>query len=180
MCASQVPKGKETYQQDPVPRLSCNPLTDPCILPLPWVCPGQLQGSFAGGLRSRLRFSGRDELAFAEAALDEEEGADILMVKPAMPLHRATSFQVILPKHLPSTSWLRPYLDIIKGLHEQSNLPIAAYHAQPLCQGLMETSHGSHGSRSPENMPCSRLQLSMVRRSVSLGCYPHRCPSSLH
>jgi len=40
-----------------------------------------------------------------EAQLDEEEGADILMVKPAM-----------------------PYLDIIKLLHEQSSLPIAAYH----------------------------------------------------
>merc|ERR1712217_820981 len=43
--------------------------------------------------------------ALIEAKLDEEEGADILMVKPGM-----------------------PYLDIIKGLHEQSNLPIAAYH----------------------------------------------------
>eukprot|EP00746_Dinoflagellata_sp_MGD_P143092 gnl/MRDRNA2_/MRDRNA2_75967_c0_seq2.p1 gnl/MRDRNA2_/MRDRNA2_75967_c0~~gnl/MRDRNA2_/MRDRNA2_75967_c0_seq2.p1 ORF type:complete len:170 (-),score=44.06 gnl/MRDRNA2_/MRDRNA2_75967_c0_seq2:200-709(-) len=43
--------------------------------------------------------------ALLEARLDEEEGADILMVKPAM-----------------------PYLDIIKGLHEQSDLPIAAYH----------------------------------------------------
>lgn len=40
-----------------------------------------------------------------EAQLDEEQGADILMVKPAM-----------------------PYLDIIKILHEQSSLPIAAYH----------------------------------------------------
>merc|ERR1719182_959021 len=43
--------------------------------------------------------------ALLEARLDEEEGADILMVKPAM-----------------------PYLDIIKGLHENSDLPIAAYH----------------------------------------------------
>jgi porphobilinogen synthase len=43
--------------------------------------------------------------ALLEAQLDEEEGADILMVKPAM-----------------------AYLDIIKGLHDQSNLPIAAYH----------------------------------------------------
>lgn len=43
--------------------------------------------------------------ALLEAALDEQEGADILMVKPGM-----------------------PYLDIIKGLHDQSNLPIAAYH----------------------------------------------------
>ncbi|CAE7196957.1 HEMB [Symbiodinium natans] len=61
----KVPKGKETYQQDPA----------------------------------------NYKEALLEAALDEEEGADILMVKPAM-----------------------PYLDIIKGLHEQSNLPIAAYH----------------------------------------------------
>eukprot|EP00928_Gymnodinium_smaydae_P086260 TRINITY_DN7020_c0_g1_i2.p1 TRINITY_DN7020_c0_g1~~TRINITY_DN7020_c0_g1_i2.p1 ORF type:complete len:504 (-),score=106.13 TRINITY_DN7020_c0_g1_i2:147-1658(-) len=43
--------------------------------------------------------------ALLEAKLDEEEGADILMVKPGM-----------------------PYLDVIKGLHEQSHLPIAAYH----------------------------------------------------
>merc|ERR1719473_2606800 len=43
--------------------------------------------------------------ALLEARLDEEEGADILMVKPGM-----------------------PYLDVVKGLHEQSNLPIAAYH----------------------------------------------------
>merc|ERR1711972_593290 len=41
--------------------------------------------------------------ALLEAQLDEEEGADILTVKPGM-----------------------PYLDIIKGLHDQSNLPIAA------------------------------------------------------
>merc|ERR1711865_370020 len=43
--------------------------------------------------------------ALREAALDEEEGADILMVKPGL-----------------------PYLDVIKGLYGQSNLPIAAYH----------------------------------------------------
>lgn len=61
----KVPKGKETYQQDPA----------------------------------------NYKEALLEAQLDEEEGADILMVKPAM-----------------------PYLDIIKGLKDQSNLPIAAYH----------------------------------------------------
>jgi len=43
--------------------------------------------------------------AILEAKLDEEEGADILMVKPGM-----------------------PYLDIIKSLYDNSNLPIAAYH----------------------------------------------------
>ena len=40
-----------------------------------------------------------------EAALDQAEGADMLMVKPGM-----------------------PYLDIIRALHEASPLPIAAYH----------------------------------------------------
>ncbi len=42
--------------------------------------------------------------ALIEARLDEEEGADFLMVKPAL-----------------------PYLDVIKLLHENSELPIAAY-----------------------------------------------------
>lgn len=42
--------------------------------------------------------------AALEALLDEQEGADILMVKPAL-----------------------PYLDIIAKLRQQSNLPIAAY-----------------------------------------------------
>lgn len=43
--------------------------------------------------------------ALREAALDEEEGADILMVKPAL-----------------------FYLDVISRLHSATNLPIAAYH----------------------------------------------------
>jgi len=43
--------------------------------------------------------------AMREATLDVEEGADILMVKPAM-----------------------PYLDIISRLKEEFDLPIAAYH----------------------------------------------------
>ena len=43
--------------------------------------------------------------AFREAALDVEEGADILMVKPAV-----------------------PYLDIISKLYDEFDLPIAAYH----------------------------------------------------
>lgn len=43
--------------------------------------------------------------ALLEATLDEEEGADILLVKPAT-----------------------LYLDIISSLREQTNLPIAAYH----------------------------------------------------
>lgn len=43
--------------------------------------------------------------ALLEASLDEQEGADILLVKPAL-----------------------PYLDIISKLREKTNLPIAAYH----------------------------------------------------
>jgi porphobilinogen synthase len=43
--------------------------------------------------------------AAIEALLDEEEGADILMVKPAL-----------------------PYLDVISRVRAQSALPIAAYH----------------------------------------------------
>lgn len=43
--------------------------------------------------------------ALLEAELDEAEGADILMVKPGM-----------------------PYLDIVRSLHDHSNLPIAVYH----------------------------------------------------
>jgi porphobilinogen synthase len=42
--------------------------------------------------------------ALIEARMDEEEGADFLMVKPAL-----------------------PYLDVIKLLHDNSELPIAAY-----------------------------------------------------
>lgn len=43
--------------------------------------------------------------ALLEAALDVEEGADVLMVKPAM-----------------------PYLDIISDLQAHFEVPIAAYH----------------------------------------------------
>ena len=43
--------------------------------------------------------------AYIEAALDELEGADMLMVKPGL-----------------------PYLDVIHRLRLASNLPIAAYH----------------------------------------------------
>ncbi len=42
--------------------------------------------------------------ALLEAGLDEEEGADILMVKPAL-----------------------PYLDVIRRVKDQTNLPVAAY-----------------------------------------------------
>jgi porphobilinogen synthase len=43
--------------------------------------------------------------ALVEAALDEQEGADILMVKPAL-----------------------PYLDVIARLRQRTDLPLAAYH----------------------------------------------------
>ena len=47
---------------------------------------------------------GNSKEALIEATLDFEEGADILMVKPAL-----------------------AYLDIIKSLHDNFDLPIAAY-----------------------------------------------------
>ncbi len=43
--------------------------------------------------------------ALVEAALDVDEGADIIMVKPAL-----------------------PYLDVIAALKQQTDVPIAAYH----------------------------------------------------
>src|SRR6185436_9840896 len=43
--------------------------------------------------------------AMREAALDVDEGADMLMVKPAL-----------------------PYLDILAGLRQRFDLPLAAYH----------------------------------------------------
>lgn len=43
--------------------------------------------------------------ALREVALDEAEGADVLMVKPGL-----------------------PYLDVIRAVREASNLPVAAYH----------------------------------------------------
>ncbi|MGB0165915.1 MAG: porphobilinogen synthase, partial [Luteibaculum sp.] len=52
--------------------------------------------------------------ALREAALDEQEGADYLMVKPA--LH---------------------YLDIISDLRSYSHLPIAAYHVSGECAMLL-------------------------------------------
>lgn len=52
--------------------------------------------------------------ALREAALDEAEGADFLMVKPA--LH---------------------YLDVIQSLKQTSTLPIAAYHVSGECAMLM-------------------------------------------
>lgn len=43
--------------------------------------------------------------ALLEAALDEEEGADLLLVKPAL-----------------------PYLDVLSQIREQTHLPVGAYH----------------------------------------------------
>lgn len=71
-------------------------------------------GPFRGALDSAPRFGdkktyqmdyGNAREALREAALDEAEGADIMMVKPAI-----------------------PYLDVILRLRQQSTLPIAAYH----------------------------------------------------
>lgn len=52
--------------------------------------------------------------ALREAELDEAEGADILMVKPAL-----------------------PYLDIVYQLKENTNLPIAAYHVSGEYSSIM-------------------------------------------
>ena len=46
---------------------------------------------------------------YTQAALDEAEGADIMMVKPA-----------------------GPYLDIIHAIKEKTTLPVAAYHVSQL------------------------------------------------
>ena len=73
-----------------------------------------LYGPFRDALKVRLGFGDKKTYqmdpancreALFEAALDEEEGADILMVKPAT-----------------------LYLDIISKLREQTKRPIAAYH----------------------------------------------------
>lgn len=73
-----------------------------------------LYGPFRDALKVRLGFGDKKTYqmdpancreALLEAALDEEEGADILMVKPAT-----------------------LYLDVIAKLKEQTNRPIAAYH----------------------------------------------------
>ncbi len=73
-----------------------------------------LYGPFRDALKVKLGFGNKETYqmdpancreALFEAALDEEEGADILMVKPAT-----------------------LYLDIITKLREQTKRPIAAYH----------------------------------------------------
>lgn len=73
-----------------------------------------LYGPFRDAVTSRLKFGDKrtyqmdpanSREALMEAALDEEEGADILMVKPAT-----------------------LYLDVLTKLREQTKRPIAAYH----------------------------------------------------
>ena len=58
-----------------------------------------------GNRRAYQMSSGNAEEAMREVALDIEEGADIVMVKPAL-----------------------PYLDIVKGVRERFGMPTAAYH----------------------------------------------------
>ena len=58
-----------------------------------------------GNRRAYQMSSGNAEEALREVALDIEEGADIVMVKPAL-----------------------PYLDIVKGVRERFGMPTAAYH----------------------------------------------------
>lgn len=73
-----------------------------------------LYGPFRDALNSAPRFGDKKtyqmdpanwQEALLECALDEEEGADILMVKPAL-----------------------SYLDVISRVREQTTLPLAAYH----------------------------------------------------
>jgi len=73
-----------------------------------------LYGPFRDALGSSLQYGDKKRYqmdpanvreALLEARLDEEEGADLLMVKPAL-----------------------FYLDVIARLHAQTHLPIAAYH----------------------------------------------------
>ncbi len=58
-----------------------------------------------GNRRAYQMSAGNAEEALREVALDIEEGADIVMVKPAL-----------------------PYLDIVKGVRERFGMPTAAYH----------------------------------------------------
>lgn len=71
-------------------------------------------GPFRGAIQSRLSFGDKKTYqmdpsnvreAVREALLDEEEGADMLMVKPAL-----------------------PYLDVIAKIKEKTYLPVGAYH----------------------------------------------------
>lgn len=71
-------------------------------------------GPFRGAIQTRLSFGDKKTYqmdpsnvreAVREALLDEEEGADMLMVKPAL-----------------------PYLDVIGKIKEKTSLPVGAYH----------------------------------------------------
>jgi len=71
-------------------------------------------GPFRGAIQTRLSFGDKKTYqmdpsnvreAVREALLDEEEGADMLMVKPAL-----------------------PYLDVIAKIKEKTSLPVGAYH----------------------------------------------------
>ncbi len=69
--------------------------------------------------------------ALREAALDEAEGADMLMVKPAL-----------------------AYLDVIRAVRERTELPLVAYNVSG------EYCHGEGGREaragSTSGAPCSR------------------------
>jgi len=94
--------------------LDCEGWTDVSILAYTAKYASAYYGPFRDALDSHPGFgdkktyqqdpaNGRE--ALVEAQLDEMEGADMLMVKPGL-----------------------PYLDVIRRLKDNSNLPIAAYH----------------------------------------------------
>ncbi|MCL4161285.1 UNVERIFIED_CONTAM: hypothetical protein GTU68_009232 [Idotea baltica] len=98
-------------------------------------------GPFRGALDSAPKFGDKKTYqlnpanvreALIEAKLDEEEGADILMVKPA-----------------------GAYLDIIAKLRENSNLPIAAY--QVSGEYLMIKAAAASGWLDEEKVMCESL-----------------------
>lgn len=65
---------------------------------------GAVESSLTGNRRSYQQYPGNSREALIEAALDVEEGADIVMVKPAL-----------------------PYLDVIDAISSRNELPVAAY-----------------------------------------------------
>ena len=65
---------------------------------------GAIESSLTGNRRSYQQYPGNSREALIEAALDIEEGADAVMVKPAL-----------------------PYLDVIDSISSRTEIPVAAY-----------------------------------------------------
>ncbi len=95
-------------------RLDAEGLTHVGILSYAAKYASSLYGPFRDALGSSLKFGDKKTYqmnpanireALIESALDEEEGADFLLIKPAL-----------------------SYLDVIAKVRERTNLPVAAYH----------------------------------------------------